>query len=173
MYKNIRYLKIKLSSLVLYLFCVSLVSWTSWWHRSVSCSSLSRVQLCDPMDCSPPGSSVHGILQIRNPEWVAIPFSRGYSQSRDRTWVSWMAGRFFTFWAIGKSLKNTKIQKCKVFKNKVIFFGSLSVLSESCFLNSWWHRSVSCSSWRLPVYLAQWYPIEGIQWATCCKLSWL
>ena len=38
---------------------------------------------CDPMDWSPPGSSVHGILQARVLEWVAIPFSRGSSQTRD------------------------------------------------------------------------------------------
>ena len=38
--------------------------------------SLSRVQLCDPMDCSPPGSSIHGIFQARILEWVAISFSR-------------------------------------------------------------------------------------------------
>ena len=38
---------------------------------------------CDPMDCSLPGSSVHGILPVRILEWVAIPFSRGSSQSRD------------------------------------------------------------------------------------------
>ena len=44
--------------------------------------------LCDPMDCSPPGSSVHGILQTRILEWIAIPFSRGSSQPRDRTQVS-------------------------------------------------------------------------------------
>ena len=55
--------------------------------------------LCDPMDCRPPGSSVHGILQARILEWVAIPFSRGSSQPRDGTWVSSIAGRFFTFWA--------------------------------------------------------------------------
>ena len=54
------------------------------------------VALCDPMDCSPPGSSVHGILQARILEWVAIPFSRGSSQPRDRTPVSYIAGRFFT-----------------------------------------------------------------------------
>ena len=41
--------------------------------------------LCDPTDCSPPGSSVHGILQARMPEWVAISFSRGSSQPRDQT----------------------------------------------------------------------------------------
>ena len=40
------------------------------------CYLLSRVQLCDPMDCSPPGSFVHGVLQARMWEWVVIPFSR-------------------------------------------------------------------------------------------------
>ena len=44
--------------------------------------------LCNPMDCSPPGSSVHGILQARILEWVAMPSSRGYSQPRDQTRVS-------------------------------------------------------------------------------------
>ena len=39
--------------------------------------------LCDPMDCSPPGSSVHEIFQARILEWVAVSFSRGYSQIRD------------------------------------------------------------------------------------------
>ena len=57
---------------------------------------LSRLGLCDPMDCSPPGSSVHGILQARKLEWAAIPFPRGSSQTRDQPWVSLIAGRFFT-----------------------------------------------------------------------------
>ena len=48
--------------------------------------------LCDPMDCSLPGCSVHRILQARILEWVAIPFSR------DPTWVSCITGRFFTVW---------------------------------------------------------------------------
>ena len=43
----------------------------------------SCLTLCDPMDCSPPGSSVHGILQARIVEWVAISFPRGSSQSRE------------------------------------------------------------------------------------------
>ena len=55
--------------------------------------------LCDPMDCSLPGSSLHGILQARVLEWVAISFSRGSSQSRDRTWVSCIPGRRFNLWA--------------------------------------------------------------------------
>ena len=55
--------------------------------------------LCDPMECSPPGSSVLGILQARILEWVAIPFSRESSWPRDWTWVSCIAGRSFTVWA--------------------------------------------------------------------------
>ena len=52
--------------------------------------------LCNPMDCSLPDSSVHGILQARILEWVAVPFSRGSSQPRDQTQVSHIAGGFFT-----------------------------------------------------------------------------
>ena len=55
--------------------------------------------LCDPTDCSLPSSSVHGILQARILEWVAIPFSRGSCRPRDWTWDSCFAGRFFTIWA--------------------------------------------------------------------------
>ena len=51
--------------------------------------------LCDSMDCSLPGSSVHGILQARILEWVAMPSSRGSSQPRDGTQVSCITGRFF------------------------------------------------------------------------------
>ena len=59
----------------------------------------TRPTLCDPMDCSQPGSSVPGILQARIPEWVGNPFSRGSSRPRDQP-MSLMspalAGRFFT-----------------------------------------------------------------------------
>ena len=55
--------------------------------------------LCGPMDYVAPGSPVHGIFQARILEWVALPFSRGSSQPRDRTWVSSTAGRYFTVWA--------------------------------------------------------------------------
>ena len=48
----------------------------------------SCLTLCSPMDCSPPGPSVHGVLQARILEWVAISFSRGSSEPRDRTGVS-------------------------------------------------------------------------------------
>ena len=60
------------------------------------------------MDCSPSGSSVHGILQARTLEWVPIPFSRGSSRPRDQTQISCTAGRFlfffFTIWALSKVL---------------------------------------------------------------------
>ena len=62
----------------------------------------SRLTLCDPMDCSPPGSSAHGILQARILAWVAISFSRGSTQPMNRTWVSCIAGRFFTTLPPGK-----------------------------------------------------------------------
>ena len=55
--------------------------------------------LCDPVDCSLSGSSVHGILQVRILEWVAISFSRGSSWPRDWTQVSCIAGRCFNLWA--------------------------------------------------------------------------
>ena len=59
----------------------------------------SCLTLCDPMDCSPPGSSVCGILQEGILEWAAMPSSRGSSRPRDGTQVSHIAGIFFTGWA--------------------------------------------------------------------------
>ena len=54
-------------------------------------SHFSHVWLCDPTDCSPPGSSVHGVLQAGILEWVAMLFSRGSSWSRDWTWASYVS----------------------------------------------------------------------------------
>ena len=64
----------------------------------VSCSVVSHS--ATPMDYSPPGFSVHGVLQARILEWVATAFSRGSSQPRDQTHISCIAGIFFTIWAI-------------------------------------------------------------------------
>ena len=55
----------------------------------------SCLTLCDPMDCTPPGTSVHEIFQARILEWVAISFSRGSSQPRDQIQVSCIGGRRF------------------------------------------------------------------------------
>ena len=79
--------------------------WWPWWGPESEMwvkvlDAQSCLTLCDPMHCSPPGSSVHGILQGRILGWVAMPFSRGSSQPRDQTQVSWIVGRFFTIWAI-------------------------------------------------------------------------
>ena len=63
--------------------------------------------LCSPMDCLLPDSSVHGILQTRILEWVAMPSSRGSSQSRNQTGVSCIAGRFFTSWATREAPSTT------------------------------------------------------------------
>ena len=61
--------------------------------------------LCDPMDYSLPSSSVHGILQAKILEWVAIPFSRESSQPADQTQVFCIAGRFFTIWTTWEALE--------------------------------------------------------------------
>ena len=59
---------------------------------------------CYPMDCGPPGSSIHGMFQARILGWIAISSSRGSSQPRDWIWVSRFAGRFFTTWATREPL---------------------------------------------------------------------
>ena len=61
------------------------------------------------LDCSPAGFSVHGILQARILEWVAIPFSRESSWPKDQTQVSHIAGRFFAIWAT-KEVLNKNIR---------------------------------------------------------------
>ena len=65
---------------------------------------LCRVQLCDSMDCTSLGSSVHEILEARILKWVAISFSRGSSRPRDQTRLCSIAGRLFTIWATREAL---------------------------------------------------------------------
>ena len=69
------------------------------------------VTLCDPIDCSPPGSSVHGISQARILEWVSMPSSRGSSWPRNPTCISCTAGGFFTAEPLGKPLLYRVLQK--------------------------------------------------------------
>ena len=84
--------------------CQAVAMATGWVealpYLRVLCSakSLSTVGLCDPVDCSPPGSSVRGILLARILHWVAISFLRGSSQPRDQTQVSHIVGGFLTDW---------------------------------------------------------------------------
>ena len=67
-------------------------------------------QLCPTLlphgQYSPLGSPVHGILQARTLKWIAIPISRRSSQPRDWTWVSCIAGGFFTIWATREALEH-------------------------------------------------------------------
>ena len=90
----------------MYNWIILLYTWNivnQLYFNKVKVKSFSRVRLCDPVDCSPPGSSIHGILQARILEWVAIFFSRGSSRPRDQTQVSRIAGRHFNLWATIKS----------------------------------------------------------------------
>ena len=75
-----------------------------WVKGKVSEVAQSCPTHCDPVDCSLPGSFLHGILQARILEWVAISFSRGSSQPRNRTRVSCIAGRCFNLWATREAL---------------------------------------------------------------------
>ena len=91
---------------------VPITFWNCWKsvhgnvnHFLVHAQSLSHVQLCNPMNCSPSVSSVHGILQARILEWVAISSSRGSSRPRDLTCFSCgscIASRFFITESPGK-----------------------------------------------------------------------
>ena len=78
--------------------CTWLSDWTELKWSEVLVSQ-SCPTLCGPMDYSPPGPSVHGILQAGTLKWVAIPFSRGSSRPRDWTHASCIVGWFFTVWA--------------------------------------------------------------------------
>ena len=90
------------------------------WSRSVVPT------LWDSMDCSLPCSSIHGIFQARVLEWVAISFSRGFSQPKDRTWVSRIVGRCFTIWA-------TKLSKNQ-YRPPTLLFLSSFIFSPQLFL---------------------------------------
>ena len=102
--------------------------------------------LCDPMDCSLPGSSVHGIFQARILGWVPISFSRRSSWSRDWTWVSHFVGRPFTVWATREiqQLKSSEICIVVPYKRRRHWHPTLVLLPGK----SHGRRSlVGCSPW--------------------------
>ena len=85
----------------------------SWSHSNKDLCVLvaqSCLTLCNPLDFSPPDSSVLGILQAGMLEWVAMPSSRGSSQPMERTQVSCTPGRFFTIWATKKAQTRIRIR---------------------------------------------------------------
>ena len=101
------------------LYCRLIKSLHSEWVSEVSKVAQSCPTLCDPVDCSPPGSSVHGVLQARILEWVAISFSRGSSEPRNWTHVSLIAGRRFNLWA---TRANPKLFQLLTVENSLMSF---------------------------------------------------
>ena len=83
----------------------------SHWKVKVLVAQLCPT-LCNSIDCIPPESSVHGILQARILEWVAIPFSRGSSRPMDWTRVSWIAGMLFSIWASREPIGRHSLNQC-------------------------------------------------------------
>ena len=76
---------------------------------------------CDHTGCSPPGSSARGILQASILEWVAISLSRASSQPRDQTCIFYIAGGFFTTWAIREFLLYSKVAQLYVYIFSIFF----------------------------------------------------
>ena len=108
--------------------------------------------LCDPMDCSPPDSSVHGILQVRILEWVAISFCRGSSPPRNRTQVFWTAGKFFSVWATREATREATYIR--------VVLRSYFTLYEQNFLFSWEpHILISNILWWYPELLTRFWPL--------------
>ena len=101
--------------------------------KSESEVTQSCLTLCDPMDCSLPGSSLHGSLQARVLEWGAISFSRGSSQLKDQTRVSRIPGRRFNLWATREANHLLTLPKSLPGKNhnnypwKIDFYGEFTI----------------------------------------------
>ena len=130
------------------------------------CQSLSCVRFHNPMDCSLPGSSVHGILQARTLEWVAIPFSKGSSQPRGQTRVCRIAGRFFTVLSHRGSPGGHAIWHGP----KKVQLGSASAVRGRCSLHHFHFSQQSVliiphrhQHWILPVFLMLATPV-GVKW---------
>ena len=103
---------------------------------------------CNPLDCSPPGSSVHGISQARILEWVPISFSRGSSWPRDQTCISCIAGGFFTTEPTRKPYKGVNMREnwVRVYRNSALFlqlFHKLKIV----YLKICPHNHVGLSLW--------------------------
>ena len=111
------------------------------------------------MDCSPPGSCVHGILQARILEWVAISFSRGSPQPKDRTLVFYfcIAGRFFTHWVTWEALMLIMMYQY-LFKN--------------CDKYTIWMKDVNNGVWDLYTILTLFSSVQFISVAQSYPTLW-
>ena len=123
--------------------------------------------LCNPMDCSLPGSSLHGILQARVLEWVAISFSRGSSQLGYQTGVSHIPGRHFNLWAIREAHLSNSEGKVFLVEIETQRQGeekqgeSMSVTSFAYLFSKWW-----LGPWPSLFQGQRWWPRQSLAWVT-------
>ena len=144
----------------------SQVSLWGWLNIKVKVTQ-SCLTLCNPMDCSLPGSSVHRLLQTRILEWVAVPFSRGSSQARDRTHISHTADRFFTVWVTREALGLSKLKQALVAWKKGKWLKGrqprcLPHLTQHLDCPQFWWAAVSLSlKWatRRTMYMSRWLKV--------------
>ena len=117
--------------------------------------SQSCLTLCNLMGYSPPGSSVHGILQARILEWVAISFSSESSRPRDRTWVFHIVASFCTVWATREALvvKNPPAFQWERQEMQVRSLGWEDPLEKETETHS------SILPWRIPTDRGAWWAI--------------
>ena len=147
-----------------------------WKESEVTQSCLT---LCDPMDYSLPGSSVHGIFQARILESVAISFSRGSFWPRDRTLVSCIVGRRFTVWATREVLNHwslsSQIRSVFAFGSQNAYLISLLPLSKPFEPSGYKALFISCSFLStLPLPLIQLhksFSITRISWGFAHSVS--
>ena len=114
----------------------TIIALYTWQQVAQSCPTLY-----DSVDCSPPSSSIHRVLQARIPEWVAVSFSRGSSQPRDRIQVSHIAGRRFNLWATREAL---------TWAQKSPFCQGLPTLAKLIFCILYGTCLACCQKWDFP-----------------------
>ena len=93
----------------------------------------SCLTLCNPMDWSLTGSSVHGIFQARVLDWIVISFSRGSSQPRDQTWVFHIVDRRFTIWATINSRRLNYLPHCQ----RTVHYHTKNFFAETSLEGQW------------------------------------
>ena len=100
-------------------------------------SCFSGIQLCDPVDHTLPGSSVHGVFPARILEWIAMPFSRASSWPRAQTYVSCIAGRFFTTELPGRPLRSVQMLHVPVLIPSIFTCSRLNFLTKNSPFSVW------------------------------------
>ena len=139
-----------------------------WVNVKVKESEVAQscLTLCDPVDCSLPGSSLRGILQARILEWVAISFSRGSSHPTDRTQVS-IPGRRFNLWVTREAAESVMPSKhlilCCPFLLLPSLLPSIRVFSMSQLFASGGQR-IAASASVLPMHIQDWFPLGLTGW---------